>query len=651
MTVTDYAALPPVIKEKVKILLIDDNPHDRLRLERELAVCFPSLAVKSVRSAKELDVALAAGGYDIAITDFELRWTNGTNVLRQLKASWPALPVIMFTASGTEEVAVEAMKEGLDDYITKKEKHFARVPYAVKASLERATHRRAFETTSISLRESEARFRHMAETMPQILYWTDVDGNVQYTNDRWRSYTGFAGHSPDVLDRIIPPEDREMVFTRWTECRVAGTSFEAEFRMRRKSDGTLRWFLTRALPVRGEDQELQGWIGTMTDIHDQKSAAEESKNADRRKDKFLATLAHELRNPLASIFNAVRFMRLQNTIDPDLQNARDIIDRQAQHLVRLVDDLLDVSRLTLDKVVLHKERVSLKNVISTALDATRPVQEAMHHRLTLSGESEPIYVHADITRLCQVFTNLLNNAIKYTPSGGCISVRVAREDGNALIIFSDDGIGIPPDMLTHIFDLFTQINRADGSNDGLGIGLTLARQLIEMHDGTLTAHSNGTGQGSEFTVRIPIHEATAFSVSSSALNEQAGDGRLLGRRVLVVDDNRDAADSLAMLLGLWGCDVCKAYDGLQAIETAQRFLPEAILLDIGMPDIDGHEICRRIRHEGWAKGIFIIALTGWGQEADRQRTKETGFDAHLVKPIQSDSVAEMLANLMGSGEI
>jgi PAS domain S-box-containing protein len=645
VTLTEYAALPRAIDEELKILLIDDNPHDRLRLERELAGCFPGLAVHSVRSSEELDVALAAGGFDLAITDFQLRWADGTDVLRQIKARWPARPVIMFTASGTEEVAVEAMKEGLDDYITKTEKHFARVPYAVRACLERATHRQALETVSISLRESEARFRHMAETMPQILYWTDVDGKVQYANDRWRSYTGFADHGPDVLEQIIPPEDRERIFAGWAECQVTGAPFEAEFRMRRKSDEAFRWFLTRAVPVSGEDRQLHGWIGTATDIHDQKSVSEEFKNANRRKDEFLATLAHELRNPLASIFNAVRFMRLQNTTDPDLQNARDIIDRQARHLVRLVDDLLDVSRLTMDKVVLHREHVSLKNVISTALDATRPLLEASHHRLILSGESESIYVHADITRLCQVFANLLNNAAKYTPSGGLISVRVAREDRNALIVFSDSGIGIPPEMLTRIFDLFTQISRSDGSNDGLGIGLTLARQLIELHDGTITAHSNGTGQGSEFTVRIPIHEATTVSASSSSVHEPVGDARLLQRRVLVVDDNRDAADSLAMLLELWGCDVRRAYEGLHAIETAERFLPQAILLDIGMPHMDGHEICRRIRRESWGKAINIIALTGWGQDADRRRTKETGFDAHLVKPIHTDSAAELLTIL------
>jgi signal transduction histidine kinase/ActR/RegA family two-component response regulator len=421
--------------------------------------------------------------------------------------------------------------------------------------------------------------------------------------------------------------------------------------MKRNSDGAFRWFLTRALPVFGEDRELHGWIGTATDINDQKSAAEEFKNADRRKDEFLATLAHELRNPLASIFNAVRFIRLQDMADPNLQNARDIIDRQAQHLVRLVDDLLDVSRLTLDKVVLHREHVSLRNVISTALDATRPLFDALHHRLTFSGESEPIYVYADITRLCQVFTNLLNNAAKYTPTGGFISVRVAREDHDAVIVFGDSGIGIQPEMLTRIFDLFTQVNRSDGSNDGLGIGLTLARQLIEMHGGTITAHSNGAGQGSEFTVRIPIHEATTVSVSRSGLKEPVGDTRLLHRRVLVVDDNRDAADSLAMLLELWGCDVRKAYDGLHAIETAHRFFPEAILLDIGMPHLDGHEVCRRVRQEAWGKAIIIIALTGWGQEADRRRTKETGFDAHLVKPIHSDSAAEMLTNLLSNREI
>ncbi|MDB6046740.1 MAG: domain S-box protein [Gammaproteobacteria bacterium] len=646
------AAPSVIVGAPVRIILIDDNLHDRALLEREFALRFASVMVEHVRCADELEVALEDGRFDLAITDYRLQWTNGVDVLRQIKTRWPTRPVIMFTASGSEEIAVQAMKEGLDDYIMKTEKHFTRIPYAVTACLERTMQRQALETALTSLRESEARFRHMAEAMPQILYSADADGKVQYTNDRWSEYTGFAEHTPEIYAQIIPDPDREKLLAAWLECRAAGTPFDAEFRMRRARDGALRWFLTRALPLFGEDGRIYGWLGTSTDIHDQKCAAEELQDADRRKDAFLATLAHELRNPLAPIRNAVRFLLLKGSADPDLQNAHDIIDRQAQQLVRLVDDLLDVSRLTLGKLTLHKEQVNLGNVISIALESVRPIMEAEHHELTVSGSSEPIYVHADITRLCQVFTNLLNNAAKFTPSGGYISVRLARENRDALIEVRDNGIGIPPEVLASVFDLFTQVKRSSGEpQDGLGIGLTLARQLVEMHGGTITAHSEGNGRGSQFMVRIPAHERSTVSAPDRNPSIATHGTQLAGRRILVVDDNRDAADSLSKLLELSECEVRKGYNGMDALETARQFDPEAILLDIGMPQLDGFEVCRRIRKEPWGKEMIVVALTGWGQDADRRRTKEAGFDAHLVKPIHPDSAIDLLVNLLRNREL
>jgi two-component system CheB/CheR fusion protein len=677
MTSPSRSALRLVDGDAVRILLIDDNPHDRVLLERELALRFPGLTVWHVRDAEQLDAALVSGEFDLAITDYRLHWAEGIEVLRRIKARWPERPVIMFTASGTEEIAARAMSEGLDDYITKTAKHFVRMPYVVVTCLDRASQRQALQTASASLRASEERFRHMAEAMPQILYATDAAGKIQYINDRWRDYTGLSGHSTRDYARVIPAEDLKNVEAAWQQAHATGRPLEIEFRLRRHSDGTLRWFLMRALPIHdggGSGTHLRGWIGTATDIHDQKRAAEELRSADRRKDEFLANLAHELRNPLAPIRNAVQLLYLKDPPDPDIRTARDIINRQAQHLVRLVDDLLDVSRLTLGKVTLRPEPVDVAQLIATAVESARPLLDASGHELTAEIYPQPLRVHVDPTRLSQVLTNLLNNAAKYTPRGGYIVVRASRERGNAVIRVRDNGIGIPPDMLGRVFEPFMQIkSAADAPQDGLGVGLALARRLIDMHGGSISAHSGGNGHGSEFIVHLPLYLAdpaadsaavnavdnTTDSTTAAAGTAAAGRAAaaqsqpraqpgLANRRILIVDDNRDGADSLSMLLELLHCTVRTAYDGREAIETARGFAPEAVLLDIGMPRIDGYEVCRLIRQEPWGARAAIIALTGWGQEADRRRTSESGFDAHLVKPVHPDSAVKLLAELIGS---
>jgi signal transduction histidine kinase/CheY-like chemotaxis protein len=371
------------------------------------------------------------------------------------------------------------------------------------------------------------------------------------------------------------------------------------------------------------------------------------RQADRRKDEFLAVLAHELRNPLAPVRNAVEVMRLRDVDDPGLRWARDIIDRQVQQMTRLVDDLLDVSRITRGKVKLQKEPVDLAVVVARAVESSRPLIDARHHELTVTLPPEPVPLEADAIRLAQVVANLLNNAAKYTGEGGRIGLAVERHGAEAVVRVRDSGVGIPAGMLTQVFDLFTQVESSVvRSQGGLGIGLTLVRSLVELHGGSVTAHSEGPGTGSEFVVRLP-----ALPELRSGDCGPGGNGRRAGssaRRILVVDDNGDAADSLAVLLRLMGNDVRTARDGPAALEAAGAYRPDVVLLDLGLPRMSGYEVCRRLREGHFANGPLVVALTGYGQDEDRRRTREAGFDHHLVKPVNPDELGEVLAEGRGS---
>ncbi len=367
------------------------------------------------------------------------------------------------------------------------------------------------------------------------------------------------------------------------------------------------------------------------------------KETDRRKDEFLAILAHELRNPLAPIRNAVQIFRGKGPPVPELQWARDVIDRQVQQMTRLVDDLLDVSRITRGKIQLRKERVPLAAVVTSAVEASRPLIEKWDHELTVTLPPESIDLEADPTRLAQVLLNLLNNAAKYTEQGGRIWLTVEREGGQVAIRVKDTGIGIPPEMLPRIFEMFTQVDRSlERSQGGLGIGLTLVQRLVEMHGGTIEAHSGGPGEGSEFIVRLPV----AIEVKDRGARGTTGEKMAAPAkcRILVVDDNQDAADSLAMLLRMLGNEVHTAHDGLEAVGAAAVFRPDVVLLDIGLPKLNGYEAARRIR-EQQGKDVVLVALTGWGQEEDRRRSREAGFDHHMTKPVEFDVLQKLLAGL------
>jgi two-component system, chemotaxis family, CheB/CheR fusion protein len=390
--------------------------------------------------------------------------------------------------------------------------------------------------------------------------------------------------------------------------------------------------------------QVVGWVAAITDITDRHQLEEALREADRRKDEFLATLAHELRNPLAPIRNAVQILQMQGPPDPTLQWARAVIDRQAQQLARLVDDLLDVSRISRGKIELRKERVEVSAIVERALETSRPFIEAAGHQLTVTFPLEPLLVVADLTRMAQALSNLLNNAAKYTRAGGHIHLSAGRAGEEAVIKVGDDGVGIPPEMLSRIFELFTQVDTSlERAQGGLGIGLTIARSLVEMHGGRIEAASDGPGHGSEFTVRLPLEldEAPWRAPFEQHGAQPAG----AGLRILVVDDNEDSAESLAVWLRLIGHDVRTAYDGPRALETAREYRPDIVLLDIGMPGMSGYDVARRLRDQPETRQIALVAMTGWGQEEDRRRSMEAGFDEHLVKPLDPQSLGDLLARI------
>jgi CheY-like chemotaxis protein/two-component sensor histidine kinase len=354
-------------------------------------------------------------------------------------------------------------------------------------------------------------------------------------------------------------------------------------------------------------------------------------------------LAHELRNPLAPISNAVQIMQLEGPNGPSFQWSTEVIADQIKHMTRMVDDLLDVSRITRGKVDLQKETITLADVVDLAFEASRPTIDAYRHQLSVVLPDEPIVLEVDPPRLAQVLSNLLNNAAKYTDEGGRISLAAEKLDREVLIRVRDSGIGIAPEMLPKVFELFTQADQTlSRSRGGLGIGLTLVRSLVEMHDGHVTAHSTGLGQGSEFLVRLPLASQSDSKVAAVIDANPPIEEELPRRRILVVDDNRSNAQSLELLLRALGQEVYMAFEGPEAVELAVKHRPEVILLDIGLPVMDGYEVARRCRENEGTDGLTLVAMTGYGQESDRLRSQEAGFDAHLVKPVKLDDLRRLL---------
>jgi PAS domain S-box-containing protein len=499
------------------------------------------------------------------------------------------------------------------------------------------------------LAESEERFRQLAENINEVFWMTDPETTqLLYISPAYERVWGRSCQSlyeqPRSFLDAVHPDDQERVRITVLEKQSRGEPTDKEYRVVRP-DGSVRWVRDQAFPVRDATGRVYRMVGISEDITERKTAQEVLKEADRRKDEFLAILAHELRNPLAPIRNAVHVLRMKDLPEPKLYSARDVIDRQVQQMVRLIDELLDISRITRGKMQLRKERIDLASAIHSAVEAARPVIDMQGHELNVALPSDMIHLDGDPIRLAQIFSNLLNNAAKYTEKGGHIWLTVERQGGEAVVSVRDTGIGIAADHLPRLFEMFSQVAPAlDRSHGGLGIGLALVRGLVELHGGSVVADSAGPHRGSEFTVRLPILETKVQARQDPSEDDKTScSGPKC--RILVADDLRDSADSLAIMLRLAGHDIQTAYDGLEAVQAAATFQPDVILLDVGMPKMNGYEAARHIRQQMWGKRMLLVAVTGWGQEEDKRRAFEAGFDYHLTKPVEA-SVLEKLLSLI-----
>ena len=395
-------------------------------------------------------------------------------------------------------------------------------------------------------------------------------------------------------------------------------------------------------PIKGEDGDIIGASKIARDITERKRAERLLREADRQKDEFLATLAHELRNPLAPICAAAELLKHAKTLAPELRAATAILERQARHMTHLVDDLLDMSRITSGRIRLQLEPIELTELLKSVIDTYRQSAETARHQVSFAASGAPVHVGGDRIRLTQVVSNILHNAVKYTPPGGRIEVALHTHNRQAIVAVRDNGMGVPPEMLQQIFEPFAQLDRSyDRADGGLGIGLTLAKRLVELHQGRIEARSAGRGKGTEFLIHLPVVAAAPAKPVSAPQKHPEFAGSC---RVLIADDNHDAAVSLSMLLQSMGHDTRIVHDGIEALEEAEIFHPDVVLLDIGMPRLDGYETARRMASRPWATATQIVAVTGWGQETDRQRAKDAGFHRHLVKPVDLDALRELIGS-------
>ncbi len=494
-----------------------------------------------------------------------------------------------------------------------------------------------------ALRDSEERFRVLVEAMAQAVWEADAAGEVQSYSASWHALTGqrITQWRNEGWFDAVHPDDREATRRQWFDGIARHAPFELEYRIV-AADGSVHWSNDHAAPLLGSDGTVRKWVGMNVDITERRSAEEALRDADRRKDEFLAILAHELRNPLAPLRTGIEIMRM-GRIDPERgERVREMMGRQVDHMVALVDDLMDVSRISSGRIELDRHPVELATVIRSALEASDPIIRTKRHEVSLTLPAEAVWVDGDLHRLTQAIGNLLTNAAKYTEPNGHIFVTLARNDGAAFVHVKDTGVGIPPAMLEKVFDLFAQVDSAiDRRQGGLGIGLTIVRQLVELHGGHVEAHSEGPGRGSEFVMSLPLSATPQRELDAPLLTE-AG---VRSRRMLVVDDNADAAQAMATMLGLLGHVVDVAYDGQQALRLAERVRPEVILMDLGMPGMNGYVAAQRIRETDWGRDVLMIAVTGWGQQADRVASEQAGFDHHLVKPVELDTVQSLVAQL------
>ena len=599
------------------------------------------------------EMSLGAGAILIseeAIANETQLYYLGDRLSRQ--PPWSDLPILMLAHPGADSPQVRQTVRALGNVtLLERPVRVAALMTAVQTALRARSrqynareHLVDLDHNAKALRDSEGRLKALFANAAVGIAELTHDGRFALVND---SLCRLLGESREgllslPLAAVTHEDDRDDVqglMRRLGDGHI--DTFAAERRFVRR-DGETIWVKLSVSSAKEAQAHGVSAVAVIEDITERKHAEEDLREADRRKDEFLATLAHELRNPLAPIRNSLHIFRMAGIQDPTVSRVCDMMERQVAHMVRMVDDLLEVSRISRGKIELRKERTELASVLRTAVDTSMPLIENGKHKLHIEMPEEPLAMDADPVRLAQVFANLLNNSAKYTREGGNISMTVTAENGMAVVCVKDDGEGIPPQMLKRVFNMFTQVNTGARAQGGLGIGLTLARTLVHLHGGTIEAFSEGQGKGCEFVVRLPLaqaeHEAKAEPAQPVAEPQP-----LRLRRVLVVDDNEDAADSLGMLLQFLGAEVMVVHDGKSALAALKTFRPAVILLDLGMPEMNGLEVARRVREDPEHKGMTLVALTGWGQREDRRRTHEAGFDYHLVKPADVSTLQSILS--------
>jgi len=564
---------------------------------------------------------------------------------------WSDIPVLLLARTGADSQSVRQTLRALGNVtLLERPVRVAALLTAVQTAL-RARQRQynarehlvELDATAAALRASESRLKALFDNAAIGIAEIDAQQRFALANDSLCRSLGARREIllGSALSDVVHPDDRTDLHTRLADLFGGGCeSVVAEARFVRH-DGAAIWVKLAASLSRVGDERGGHAVVAIEDVTERKHAEDDLREADRRKDEFLAILAHELRNPLAPIRNSLHIFRMAGVQDPAVARVTEMMERQVAHMVRMVDDLLEVSRISRGKIELRKERVELASVLRSAVDTSLPLIEANRHKLSVQVPTEPLMLDADPVRLAQVFANLLNNSAKYTPAGGTIDVDVTVEKGSAVICVKDNGEGIPQQMLSRVFNMFMQVNPGARAQGGLGIGLTLARTLVNLHGGSIEAFSHGPGRGCEFLVKLPLVAAGAAVEDSR--DPVHADVELRLRRVLVVDDNKDAADSLGMLLEFLGAEVRVVHDGFAALEALDTFQPAVVLLDLGMPGMNGLEVARRMRDDPRVKGATLVALTGWGQREDRRRTSEAGFDYHLVKPADLGTLQSILS--------
>ena len=502
-----------------------------------------------------------------------------------------------------------------------------------------------------ALRSSEKLYRAIGESIDYGVWLCDPQGWNLYASESFLKLIGMTQEQFSKLGwgSLLHPDEAQATIAAWLECARTGAVWYREHRMR-GIDGSYHPILAQGVPIRGERGEITGWAGINLDISRLKRTEGALREADRRKDEFLATLAHELRNPLAPIRHAVKLLSAPSADEHQQVFAREIIGRQVLRMALLLDDLLDVSRITRGRLDLKREVVDLRSVVDTAVETARPMIESKQQQLVIELPSEPLRLFVDPLRLSQSLSNLLTNATKYTDSQGQIGLKVTLTPGGLVITVKDTGIGIEPRTIPALFEMFSQVDSAiDRAEGGLGIGLALVKGLVDLHGGTVEGHSAGMGKGSEFTIHLPHSIVVEKGPVTEPVQQSVESVRpSVPVKILVADDNRDAADSMALILEFGGYEVLVAHSGTEALEKSRASMPDAMILDIGMPDMTGYEVARRVRSESWGGRIFMLAITGWGQEEDKERAMAAGFDQHMTKPVDADAVEQRLRAFLDS---